>query len=116
MCFPNFGAARTPYLKYDIYTYDSLHGVCFSTVFLMLLVTCSINFQISEFFPFETFRIKKMRRLLESLLTECRHCYRSNGCLLVLRASALWAYLHICFCSPLSSNMVNKFLFVPSNY
>ena len=31
-CFPNFGAARTPYLMYDVYTNDSLHGVCFPTV------------------------------------------------------------------------------------
>ena len=31
-CFPNFGAARTPYLMYDVYTYDSLHGMCFPTV------------------------------------------------------------------------------------
>ena len=32
VCFPNFGAARTPYLMYDVYTNDSLHGVCFPTV------------------------------------------------------------------------------------
>ena len=29
MCFPNFGAARTPYLMYDVYTNDRLHGICF---------------------------------------------------------------------------------------
>ena len=27
--------ARTPYLMYDVYTNDSLHGVCFSTVVLV---------------------------------------------------------------------------------
>ena len=32
-CFLNFGAARTPYLMYDVYTNDSLHGLCFPTVF-----------------------------------------------------------------------------------
>ena len=31
-CFPNFGAARSPYLMHDVYTNDSLHGVCFLTV------------------------------------------------------------------------------------
>ena len=31
-CFPNFGTAQTPYLMYDIYTNDSLHGVCFPTM------------------------------------------------------------------------------------
>ena len=31
-CFPNFGAAPTPDLMYDVYTNDSLHGVCFPTV------------------------------------------------------------------------------------
>ena len=35
-CFPNFGAVRTPYLMYDVYTNDSLHGVCFPTVFKTL--------------------------------------------------------------------------------
>ena len=37
-CFPNFVAARTPYLMYDVYTNDSLHGMCFPTVFMK---TCS---------------------------------------------------------------------------
>ena len=32
-CFPKFGAARTPYLMHDVYTNDSLHGMCFPTVF-----------------------------------------------------------------------------------
>ena len=27
--------ARTPYLMYDVYTNDSLHGVCFPTVVLV---------------------------------------------------------------------------------
>ena len=27
--------ARTPYLMYDVYTNDSLHGVCFLTVVLV---------------------------------------------------------------------------------
>ena len=31
-CFPNFGAARTPYLMYDVYTNDSKHGLCFPTL------------------------------------------------------------------------------------
>ena len=30
--FPKCGAGRTSYLMYDIYTNDSLHGVCFPTV------------------------------------------------------------------------------------
>ena len=34
-CFPNFGSARTPYLMYDVYTNDSLHGMCFPTVNLI---------------------------------------------------------------------------------
>ena len=33
-CFPNFSSARTPYLMYDIYTNDRLHGMCFPTVYL----------------------------------------------------------------------------------
>ena len=33
-CFPNSGSARTPYLMYDVYTNDSIHGVCFPTVVL----------------------------------------------------------------------------------
>ena len=36
--FPNFGAARTPYLMYDIYTNDSKHGLCFPTLILHGLV------------------------------------------------------------------------------
>ena len=32
MCFPNFGAARTPYLMNDVYAIDSPHGMCFPTV------------------------------------------------------------------------------------
>ena len=39
-CFPNFCAARTPYLMYDVYTNDSLHGVCFPTVVHVLNSTC----------------------------------------------------------------------------
>ena len=31
-CFPNVGAARTPYLMYDVYTNDSKHGLCFPTL------------------------------------------------------------------------------------
>ena len=31
-CFPNFGAARTPYLMYDVYTNDSKHRLCFPTL------------------------------------------------------------------------------------
>ena len=35
-CFPNFRAARTPFLLYDVYTNDSKHGLvsrhCFSSV------------------------------------------------------------------------------------
>ena len=38
VCFPNFGAARTPYLMYDIYTNDSLHRVCSPTVFMKPLM------------------------------------------------------------------------------
>ena len=30
--FPNFGAARTRYLMYDVYTNDSKHGLCFLTL------------------------------------------------------------------------------------
>ena len=29
VCFPNFGAAQTTYLMYDVYTNDSLHEMCF---------------------------------------------------------------------------------------
>ena len=46
MCFPNFDAARTPYLMYDVYTNDSLHKVCFSTVILShlkILVPTGLN-------------------------------------------------------------------------
>ena len=35
-CFPNFGAARTPYLMYDVYAIDSPHGMCFPTVILFV--------------------------------------------------------------------------------
>ena len=35
-CFSNVGAARTPYLMYDVYTNDSLHGMCFPTVVTVL--------------------------------------------------------------------------------
>ena len=40
-CFPNFGAARTPYLMYDVYTNVSLvHGMCFPTVLTNCIYTC----------------------------------------------------------------------------
>ena len=42
-CFPNFGAARTPYLMYDVYTNDSLHGMCFPTV-----IPLSCEFRLLE--------------------------------------------------------------------
>ena len=31
-CFPTFGAARTPYLMYDLYTNDSKRELCFPTL------------------------------------------------------------------------------------
>ena len=38
-CFPNFGAARTPYLMYDVYTNDSKHGLCFPTLKYLLHIS-----------------------------------------------------------------------------
>ena len=53
--FRIFGTARTPYLTYDVYTNDSLHGVCFPTVNKIEFI--SSHMSIMEFmFSFIAFR------------------------------------------------------------
>ena len=43
VCFPNFGAARTLHLMYDVYTNDSLRGVCFPTVIIQRGDSCTYS-------------------------------------------------------------------------